>query len=116
MLPDIAAFQWYFETLPQDDSTAEGYLMDALICIPSASELLDPVGFMTRINGTYRTSGAVSFGGAPLETLISRLPVPFGLYDALDIQSRLGRERSLRELVHVRILGRYDCIPVGQTE
>ncbi len=109
---DKAAFQWYFETDARNGDMVESYLMDAFISMPSTTDLADPVEYMARINANYRSSGAVTFGGTPLPTLICKLPEPLGLYDALEIQSRNGRQQSLRELVPVRILGRDDFIPV----
>jgi len=110
---DEASFQWYFETDARSAGSAEGYLMDASIYMRSAADLRDPVGYMMRVNANYQYSGAVASAAAlPGQTLISRLPEPLGLYDALETQARQAQEQSLRELVKVRTLNRGDFIPV----
>ena len=105
------AFQWYFETDARS-AAAEGYLMDARITMQSADDLRDPLGYMQRVNANYQRSGAVAFAGTPLPTLISKLPQPLGLYDAVETQSRQASPQPLRELVDVRILTRDDFQPV----
>ncbi|MFP4114118.1 MAG: hypothetical protein ACLFUA_07080 [Spirochaetales bacterium] len=106
------AFQWYFETNTRSAGAAEGYLMDARITMQSAADLRDPLGYMQRVNANYRNSDAVAFAGSPLPTLISKLPEPLGLYDAVETQSRQAHPQPLCELVDVRILSRDDFLPV----
>ena len=109
---DEAAFQWYFETDARSAGASEGYLMDALISMQSTSDLDDPLSYMQRVNSNYQYSDAVAFAGTPLPTLISKLPEPLGLYDAMETQSRQAHPQALRELVQVPILGRGDFQPV----
>ncbi|MFW5775884.1 MAG: hypothetical protein ACOCZB_01205 [Spirochaetota bacterium] len=107
-----AAFQWYFETNTRSAGASEGYLMDALISMQSTADLDDPLSYMQRVNANYRNSDAVAFAGSPLPTLISKLPEPLGLYDAVETQSRQAHPQPLCELVDVRILSRDDFLPV----
>ncbi|MFP4114122.1 MAG: hypothetical protein ACLFUA_07100 [Spirochaetales bacterium] len=107
-----SAFQWYFETNTRSAGAAEGYLMDALISMQSTADLDDPLSYMQRVNANYRNSDAVAFAGSPLPTLISKLPEPLGLYDAVETQSRQAHPQPLCELVDVRILSRDDFLPV----
>ena len=86
--------------------------MDALLSMQSVADLSDPLGYMQRVNANYQYSHAVAFAGSPLPTLISKLPEPLGLYDAMETQSRQAYKQSLRELVNVRMLSREDFQPV----